>query len=78
MTNVKIQFKPGMDLFGALCLIRSINHRVVIVDNYTFLLSIGITDFDVLKRLQNNPDIKSVSVYKNDVETIRGLFQEDD
>ena len=76
MKTIKVEFRPGCSLFGAMCLIRGINSKVVIIDNTTLMCEIAINDFNRIKKLRNDIDVLNVSFYDNDVETIKGLFDE--
>ena len=76
MKTIKVEFRPGCSLFAAMCLMRSFGSRMVILNNYTLMCEVGIADFDRIKKLRNDIDVLNVSFYDNDVETIKGLFDE--
>ena len=78
MRTIKVTFKPGTGLYAAMCLMRSFNSTVVILNNYTLLCSVPVFDLDRIQTLRNDNDVENVSLFDNDTETIQGLFGEDD
>lgn len=59
-------------------IVRLLDGRAVFLGDNVLMCKIGVFGLDMIKVIRINPNVEKVDLYKNDVETIKGLFDGDD